>query len=90
VAEFHALLPRCEASQIGGIYARYSTQFQDSIADQVRSLLEFAVHNQIFVLREFIFIDLAEKGGKERRPGLTQLREDLAQRKFRVLLVFST
>ena len=90
LAEFHALLPRSEANQTGGIYARYSTQFQDSIVDQVRSLLEFAVRNRIFVPREFIFIDLAEKGGKERRPGLTLLRETLKERKFKVLLVFST
>jgi DNA invertase Pin-like site-specific DNA recombinase len=90
VAEFHAQLPRSEASQIGGIYARYSTQFQDSIIDQVRALLEFALRNQIFVPREFIFIDLAEKGGKERRPGLTLLRSALAERQFKVLLVFAT
>jgi len=90
VAEFQAQLPRSEASQSGGIYARYSTQFQDSIADQVRSLLEFAVRNQIFVPREFIFIDLAEKGGKERRPGLTLLRSALAEKRFKVLLVFAT
>jgi site-specific DNA recombinase len=90
VAEFHAILPRSEAEQIGGIYARYSTQFQDSIVDQVRSLLEFAVRNRIFVPREFIFVDLAEKGGKERRPGLIQLREALAGCKFKTLLVFST
>jgi DNA invertase Pin-like site-specific DNA recombinase len=90
VVDFHALLPRSEAKQTGGIYARYSTEFQHSVLDQVRSLLEYAVREGIFVPRDCIFIDLSEKGGKERRPGLLLLREALAARRFQILLVFST
>ncbi|MCI0349532.1 MAG: recombinase family protein, partial [Acidobacteriales bacterium] len=90
VAEFHGCLPRESALHIGAIYARYSTELQDSVVDQVRALLTYAVANKIFVPREFIYIDLAEKGRRERRPGLTRLREALAARQFQVLLVFST
>ncbi|MDX1947609.1 MAG: recombinase family protein, partial [Pirellulaceae bacterium] len=72
------------------MYARYSTEFQHSVVDQIRALFEFAVQHSIFVPRSCIYIDLAEKGGKERRPGLTQLREALADKRFSVLLAFST
>jgi site-specific DNA recombinase len=89
-AEFHARLPRQQARQIGAIYARYSSRYQDSIADQVRTLLEAAVAQRIFVPRDSICFDLATRGTKERRPGLDRLRSLLAQKAPDVLLVFAT
>jgi DNA invertase Pin-like site-specific DNA recombinase len=90
LAEFHARLPRAQAEAIGAIYARYSTRFQDSIADQVRTILEEAVRRRIFVPRENVFFDLAVRGAKEKRDGLGQLRALLAGRKTQVLLLFAT
>src|SRR5262249_59306970 len=43
LAEAHAKLPRRRAKGFGCIYARFSTRFQHSIADQVRACLEVAV-----------------------------------------------
>lgn len=36
-AEFHALLPWDKADAVGAAYSRYSSRFQDSVADQVRT-----------------------------------------------------
>ncbi|MBL8792466.1 MAG: recombinase family protein [Planctomycetia bacterium] len=88
--EHHALLPRNKAKLIGAIYARYSTRFQGSIADQVRSMYQEAVKRGIFIPLENVFFDLAVRGGKNDRQGLNRLREMLAQRKIQVLLLFST
>ncbi len=79
-ADFHARLPREQAQDIGAIYARYSSRFQDSIADQVRTLFESALAQQIFVPREFVCFDLAVRGAKDRRPGLDRLRSILAEK----------
>jgi hypothetical protein len=43
VAEYHYELPRSKAESIGAAYARYSTRFQDSIADQIREIFKQAV-----------------------------------------------
>lgn len=90
VAEYHALLPRDAAKAVGAIYARYSTRFQGSIIDQVRAMLQEAVRRGIFVPREWVFFDLAVRGGKNDRQGLNRLRELLAQRLVQVLLLFAT
>jgi DNA invertase Pin-like site-specific DNA recombinase len=90
VAEFHAQLPREQAKMVGAIYARYSTRFQHSIADQVRALFEAAVRENIFVPREHVCFDLAVRGFKERRPGLQKLNALLGRRAVQVLLVFTT
>jgi Resolvase, N terminal domain len=90
VPEFHSLLSRDQAKAVGAVYARYSSQFQHSIGDQVRSLFEVAVKQSIFVPREYVFCDLAVRGYKDSRPGLDQLRAILARRAIQVLLVFTT
>lgn len=90
VQEAHAQLPREQAQQIGALYARYSTKHQDSILDQIRSLLEAAVRQHIFVPREYIFFDMAISGCRERRPGLDGLRAILAKHAVQILLVFAT
>ncbi|MCE9532801.1 MAG: recombinase family protein [Planctomycetes bacterium] len=90
VAEMHASLPRHRAKSVGVAYARYSTEFQHSIGDQIRGIFESAIKLGIFIPREHIFYDLAVPGCKERRPGLDQVRAVLARNAARVLLVFTT
>ena len=89
-AEFHARLPRERAQAVAAIYARYSSQKQDSIVDQVRTLFEFAVAQRIFVPRDFVCFDAGIRGAKDRRPDLDRLRSILAGESVDVLLVFST
>ena len=89
-AEFRAKLPRVRARAIGATYARYSSRFQDSIADQVRTLFEAAYEQGIFIPRDHVFFDLAVRGWKDRRPGLTALRQAIQQKAFQVFLVFTT
>ena len=90
VHEFHKRLTKENARSIGAIYARYSTTFQDSIADQVRSLLDAAVKNGVVVPREHVYVDLAVRGYRDNRPGLNALREALAAKRVQVMLVFTT
>src|SRR5208283_64602 len=82
--------PRHRAQHIGAVYARYSSRFQQSVADQIRGCLEAAVKQGIFVPRENIFFDLAVRGSKQRRPGLDRLRATLESKDVRVLLIFTT
>jgi hypothetical protein len=89
-AEFHDRLPRGKARSIGVIYARYSSRFQHSIADQVRSLYEAALKQASFVPRDFVYYDLAVRGYKEQRPGLNGLRARLIAGGIDLLLVFTT
>ena len=90
VAHFHARLPREQAKDLGAIYARYSSKFQHSILDQVRSLFEAALAMGIFIPREYVCFDLAVRGCKSNRPGLNRLRAILEKKAVQVLLVFST
>jgi len=90
VVEMHALLPREKAESIGVAYARYSSDFQHSVGDQVRAIFEFAIAQGIFIPREFVCFDLALKGYKERRPGLERMKALLAAKQARVLVVFTT
>lgn len=75
---------------VGTAYARFSTRFQESIADQIRKILEFALANQIRVPRHLIFCDLGVRGAKNRRAGLDDVRATLRTRKATVLLLFAT
>jgi len=77
-------------SGIGVIYARYSTEFQHSVADQIRACLEAALRLGLSVPRSHIFYDLAISGSKERRPGLNAARALLARKGANVLLVLTT
>jgi len=83
LAEAHAKLPRNRAKALGAIYARYSSRFQHSIADQVRACLEAAIREEVFIPREYLFFDLAVRGAKERRPGLVALKQVLADKAVR-------
>ncbi len=90
VLEAHSRLPRLAAKCFGVIYARYSSNFQSSLVDQVRELLEYAVEHGIFVARECVFCDAAVSGRKRNRPGLLEMKASLSQRHVKVLLVFTT
>jgi site-specific DNA recombinase len=89
-AEFGHLVPRAGAAGVGLIYARYSTDFQHSAADQVRACLEEAVRLRLHVPRDHVFIDLGVSGTKERRPGLDRVRDLLVRKGPKVLLVLTT
>ncbi len=90
VTEMHELLPRHKAKFIGVAYARYSSEFQHSIADQIRGIFQLATTMGIFIPRKYVFYDLAIRGCKEQRPGLNQARSLLTDKKATVLLVFTT
>jgi DNA invertase Pin-like site-specific DNA recombinase len=90
VAEAHARLPRHLAKVVGAIYVRFSTWMQDSAEDQVRTILNFAVENGIFVPREHVYFDLAVRGHKSKRDGLDQLRSTLRSKMVKALLLFAT
>jgi DNA invertase Pin-like site-specific DNA recombinase len=83
-------LPEDCRNQLTLLYARYSTRFQDSIGDQVRALLEYALQQGLFVPRDLIFFDLAVRGAKRSREGLDQAEARLRQKKAGTLLLFST
>lgn len=90
LAEAHAKLPQHRAKAFGAIYARYSSRFQHSIADQVRACLEVAVREGVFISRVHVFVDLAVRGAKERRPGLIALQEVLAAKAVRHVYILTT
>ena len=90
VAQFTAQLPRKHAQTIGVAYLRYSTRFQDSVADQLREILKHALAEKIFIPREFVFFDLAVRGFKNNRVGLNAAREVLKRKDVKALLLFST
>ena len=90
VAEYHARLPRDQAIALGAAYARYSSRFQDSIVDQIRTLLDDALRKKVFIPFEYIFIDLGVRGAKSDRPGLNGLRECLAAKAVQLVFFFAT
>jgi len=84
VAEYHGRLPREHAAAIGAAYARYSTRGQDSVVDQIRTILDDALRKKIYIPLEHVFFDLGVRGAKAHRPGLDGLRGVL-QRRARML-----
>ena len=89
-AEYWAKAEQHRNWAVGAAYARYSTRFQESIGDQIRSLLEYALANQIRIPRKLIFFDLAVRGAKNRRAGLDGVRQTLISKKASALLLFAT
>jgi DNA invertase Pin-like site-specific DNA recombinase len=75
---------------VGSIYARYSSRYQDSIADQVRKCYAAAVKEGIFVPRDFVCYDLAVRGVKAQRAGLGRLRALLEGKAVGASLFFAT
>ncbi|WP_339749073.1 recombinase family protein [uncultured Rubinisphaera sp.] len=74
--------------EIGTVYTRYSTKFQDSTADQTKTIVEHAATKQIYCPPEFVCIDEGQRGCKARRDGLERMLFILKQRMASVLLVF--
>jgi site-specific DNA recombinase len=90
VAEFHDRLPRADAKSIGMIYARYSTRFQASIADQVRACLETAAAHKIHVPLDHVCYDQAVSGTKNRRHGLGLAQNLIETGAVTVFIAFAT
>lgn len=90
VAGFHAQLTRDRATAIGAAYARYSSRFQDSIVDQLRTIFTDAVRKNVFIPLEYVFFDLAVRGCKSDREGLNALRACLGRKAATVVFFFAT
>ncbi|WDI42491.1 recombinase family protein [Bremerella sp. P1] len=88
--DYNTKISREGADSIGAAYARFSSRFQDSIADQLRSILQDAVRLNIYIPRENVFFDLAVRGFQERRPGLLALREMIEVGNIQTLMIFTT
>lgn len=90
IVEAHERLPKHKAKLRGLIYARYSSDMQQSIVDQVREVLLFATANGIFVSLDLIFSDSGITGRKKNRPGLNAAKAALASDKADVWLSFNS
>ncbi len=90
VAEMHARMSSGQADSTGCAYARYSTDFQHSIIDQLRGVFESAIQLGIFIPRAFVFYDTAITGKKSNRRGLNAVKHVLAKKSAKTLLVFTT
>jgi len=74
--------------EIGTVYTRYSTRFQDSTADQTKTNVEHAASKKIYCPPEYVCIDEAQRGCKTRRDGLSRMLSILHHRLATVLLLF--
>lgn len=90
VNQYHAVMSRQQSDSIGALYARYSSRFQDSIADQVRTILDDAARKKVYIPRDKVFFDLAVRGWKDRRPGLLALQEQVELKTIQTFMAFST
>lgn len=78
------------SAPVGAIYARYSSRFQKSIEDQVRTCQEWAERNGIEVPDALIFADRAVSGRSARRKGLQALQDALENDQVDVVIIFTT
>ncbi|QDU94470.1 recombinase family protein [Lignipirellula cremea] len=74
--------------EIGCLLARHSTKLQHSTGDQVRDNCQAAAARRIYTPSEYICVDEAVSGRKQRRDGLVRLTMILERRLATVLLVF--
>lgn len=70
------------------IYARYSSsgQTEQSIEGQVRVCREYAKHNDIFIVDEYI--DRAKTGTNDLRPAFQKMIKDSSKRAWEIVLVY--
>ncbi|MFT3880786.1 MAG: recombinase family protein [Gemmatales bacterium] len=90
VVKAHERLPKNKAKLRGLIYARYSSDMQQSIIDQVREVLLFATENGIFVSHDLIFWDSGITGRKKSRPSIDAAKEALVSNIADVWLSFNS
>ena len=81
---------RKSSAKIGAIYARYSSRFQHSVEDQIRTCKEWAEKHGITVPDDLIFVDRAVTGKSTRRQGLKGLHRALAEDRADVAIFFTT
>lgn len=74
----------------GAIYARFSTKFQRSIADQIRECLAWAEAHGIIVDKRHIFVDEGKSGRTHKREGFQALLAALAGDEIDVVICLST
>ena len=69
------------------IYARYSSdnQREESIEAQIRAVRDFALHNNVIIVGEYI--DRAKSATTDRRPEFQKMIADLANKNFDIVLV---
>ncbi len=89
-AEHAARRPRHTDQAVGAIYARFSSDGQDSVVDQVSEMLAEAERMSVHVPLEHIYYDLAERGQKDRRPGKLRFVAAVERKAFGVALFFHT
>lgn len=90
VAGSVVLTPSTLRRSRGCIYARFSSRFQHSIADQVRECRKWCDANGIEVRDDHVFSDEARSGRKRRRVGLQQMMDALARNEVDVVVTFAT
>ena len=78
----------CNQLEIGTVYTRYSTKFQHSTADQLKTNVEHAAAKCIYCPPEYVCIDEGQRGFKARRNGLNRMLAILRQHLATVLIVF--
>jgi site-specific DNA recombinase len=74
----------------GCIYARFSTRFQASIEDQVRSCREWAERNNVEIDDVHVYSDAAKTGKARRRKGLQSMLAALDRGEIDVVITFAT
>ena len=75
----------------GCIYARFSTRFQHSIADQVRTCLDWAAKNDVEIDEQHhIYSDEGQSGKKRRRAGLMAMMAALEAGELDVVITVAT
>ena len=74
--------------EIGGVLSRYSSDMQHSTSAQVLDCVRYATAHKIYVPHEFVCVDEAVSGRKQRRAGLDRMTALLREMLVKVLLVF--
>jgi DNA invertase Pin-like site-specific DNA recombinase len=79
---------RGRSLDLAAILSRFSTDVQQSTESQVRECCEFAARHRLYCPPEYVCVDEAVSGRKQRRDGLDRVRLILQERCATTLLVF--
>lgn len=90
VIECNRRMPLEIAKATTAMYARSSTNYPNSVADQVSSMCKIAERERLFVARELVFTDFASSGTSDRRPGLVALETALRAGEAEIVIVERT